>query len=62
MVNQVCCYGYRTLYLRTSGLLKQLRIAQGDDSFGRPLKQLARVDVLDLEDWTLAPLEEDAAS
>ncbi|WP_418936372.1 ATP-binding protein [Metapseudomonas furukawaii] len=50
------------MYLRTSGLLKQLRIAQGDDSFGRPLKQLARVDVLDLEDWTLAPLEEDAAS
>ncbi|WP_446940175.1 ATP-binding protein, partial [Pseudomonas aeruginosa] len=32
----------------------------GDGSFGRTLQQLAKVDVLILDDWALAPLEENA--
>ena len=48
------------MYLRTPRLLEQLRIAHGDGSFGRTLQQLAKVDVLVLDDWALAPLEEGA--
>lgn len=58
--NQACRQGYSTLYLRTPRLLEQLRIAHGDGSFGRTLQQLAKVDVLILDDWGLAPLEENA--
>ncbi|MCP1489768.1 DNA replication protein DnaC [Pseudomonas fluorescens] len=58
--NQACRQGYSTLYLRTPRLLEQLRIAHGDGSFGRTLQQLAKVDVLILDDWALAPLEENA--
>ena len=58
--NQACRQGYSTLYLRTPRLLEQLRIAHGDGSFGRTLQQLAKVDVLILDDWALAPLEDNA--
>jgi len=58
--NQACRQGYSTLYLRTPRLLEQLRIAHGDGSFGRTLQQLAKVDVLILDDWGLAALEENA--
>lgn len=58
--NQAYRQGYSTLYLRTPRLLEQLRIAHGDGSFGRTLQQLAKVDVLILDDWVLASLEENA--
>jgi len=58
--NQACRQGYSTLYLRTPRLLEQLRIAHGDGIFGRTLQQLAKVDVLILDDWALAPLEDNA--
>lgn len=58
--NQACRQGYSTLYLRTPRLLEQLCIAHCDGSFGRTLQQLAKVDVLVLDDWALAPLEEGA--
>lgn len=58
--HQACRQGYSTLYLRTPRLLEQLRIAHDDGSFGRTLQQLAKVEVLVLDDWGLAPLEENA--
>lgn len=58
--NQACRQGYSALYLRTPRLLEQLRIAHGDGSFSRTLQQLAKVDVLILDDWALAPLEDNA--
>ena len=58
--HQACRQGYSALYLRTPRLLEQLRIAHGDGSFGRTLQQLAKVDVLILDDWGLAALEENA--
>ncbi|WLI15633.1 MULTISPECIES: IS21-like element helper ATPase IstB [Pseudomonas] len=58
--NQACRQGYSTLYLRTPRLLEQLRIAHGDGSLSRTLQQLAKVDVLILDDWALAPLEDNA--
>ena len=44
--------------MRTSRLLEQLRIALGDGGFDCTLQQLAKVDVLILDDWALAPQEE----
>jgi DNA replication protein DnaC len=37
-------------------LLEELRIAHGDGSFSRRLQQLARTDLLILDDWGLAPI------
>jgi DNA replication protein DnaC len=54
--NQACRQGFCVLYTRFSRLLEELRIAHGDGSFGRRLAQLARTDVLILDDWALAPI------
>ena len=43
-------------YARCSRLLEELRIAHGDGSFARRLAQLARIDLLLLDDFALAPL------
>jgi DNA replication protein DnaC len=48
------------LYQRVPRLTETLRIAHADDSFGRLLVQLARVDVLIFDDWGMAPLDQAA--
>ena len=55
--NQACRQGFSVMYVRVPRLLEQLRIAHGDGSFGRVLAQLAKVDVLLLDDWGLTPLQ-----
>jgi DNA replication protein DnaC len=42
--------GFNVLYARCSRLLEELRIAHGDGSFARRLAQLARIDLLVLDD------------
>ena len=49
--------GFTVLYARTTRLLQELRVAHGDGSFGRRLAQLARIDVLLLDDFAGAPME-----
>ena len=39
-------------------LLEELRIAHGDGSFGKRLATLAKTDLLILDDWGLAPLNQ----
>ena len=51
-----CRQGFAVLYARFGRLLEELRIAHGDGSFGRRLQQLARIDLLILDDWGLAPI------
>lgn len=48
--------GFSVLYARCSRLLEELRIAHGDGSFARRLAQLARIDLLVLDDLALKPL------
>ena len=55
--NQACRQGFSAMYVRVPRLLEQLRIAHGDGSFGKLLAQLARIDVLLLDDWGLTPLQ-----
>jgi DNA replication protein DnaC len=54
--NQACRQGFSVLYARFTRLLEELRIAHGDGSFGRRLAQLAKTDVLIIDDWALAPI------
>jgi len=56
--HQACRKGYRVLYRRAPRLLEELRLAHADGSYARLLGRLARVDVLIIDDWGLAPLDE----
>jgi len=48
--------GFSVLYTRTTRLLHELQTAHGDGSFSRRLAQLARIDLLLLDDLGGAPL------
>jgi DNA replication protein DnaC len=54
--NQACRQGLSVRYLRLPRLLEQLRIAHGDGSWSRSMGQLARTDLLILDDWGLHKL------
>ena len=48
--------GYTVIYKRLSRLLEELEIAYGDGSLTKVRAKLAKVDLLILDDWALAPL------
>ena len=56
LATQACKQGYSVRYFRTSRLLEQLTIAHGDGRFSKLLNQLAKTDVLVLDDWGLESL------
>jgi DNA replication protein DnaC len=57
-VERACRRGYRAAYLRLPRLLQQLAVARGDGSYDRLLGRLARLDLLAIDDWLLAPLRD----
>jgi len=50
--------GYRAMYRRVPRLLEELALAHADGSFQALLKRIAKVDLLVLDDWGLAPLKD----
>ena len=56
--NAACRQGLSVLYWRLPRLLEELRIARGDGSFSRRLATLAKIDLLILDDWAVAPLSQ----
>ena len=56
LATQACKQGYSVRYFRSSRLLEQLSIAHGDGRFAKLLNQLAKTDVLVLDDWGLESL------
>ena len=56
--NAACRQGLSVAYVRTPRLFEELRIAHGDGSFGKYLATLAKTDLLILDDWGLAPLNQ----
>ena len=56
--NAACRQGRSVAYVRTPRLFEELRIAHGDGSFGKRLAVLAKTDLLILDDWGLAPLNQ----
>ena len=55
---QACRQGHRALYRRVPRLFDELALAHADGSYTTLLGRLARIDVLVLDDWGLAPLKE----
>jgi DNA replication protein DnaC len=53
---KACREGHSALYLRLPRLLEDLRLAHGDGRYPKLMKALAKVDLLVLDDWGLAPL------
>jgi DNA replication protein DnaC len=49
--NNAARQGFSVLYARASRLIEELRIAHGDGSFTRRLGQLARIDLLLIDDF-----------
>lgn len=58
LANQACRRGYRAYYRRASRLFDDLKLARADGTYGRLLGKLARMDVLLIDDWGLAPPQE----
>lgn len=58
LAQQACRTGFRALYRRMPRLLEELALAHADGTYTRLLGRLAKIDVLVLDDWGLAPLRE----
>ena len=56
LAQQAARCGFTVLYVRAPRLLEELRVAHGDGSFGRRLAQLARIDLLAIDDFAIAPV------
>ena len=58
LAHQACRSGYRALYRRLPRLFEELTLAHADGTYMRLLGRLARIDVLVIDDWGLAPLRD----
>lgn len=58
LAHQACRSGYRAMYRRMPRLLEELALAHADGTYTRLLGRIAKIDVLLLDDWGLAPLRE----
>ena len=56
LAHKACREGYTALYVRLTRLLRELTIAKGDGQYSKLLANLAKVDVLILDDWGLMKL------
>ena len=53
---RACRSGYSAYCVRASRLFHELHVARGDGSYTRVLARLAKMDLLAIDDWGLAPL------
>jgi DNA replication protein DnaC len=60
LAHKACREGYTARYLRLPRLIQSLHGAKGDGSHAKLLKQLARFDVLVIDDWGIASLDDNA--
>jgi DNA replication protein DnaC len=57
LAHRACQFGWNARFFRLPRLLAELEIGRADGSHRSRLASLARIDVLVLDDWGLAPLE-----
>jgi len=57
-VERACRLDYKAAYVRLPRLLQQLAVGRGDGSYARILDRLARLELLAIDDWLLAPLRD----
>ena len=60
LANQACRQGHSVLYVRLPRLLPSLALGRHDGSYAKTLNQLAKTDVLVIDDWGLAPLTDES--
>lgn len=56
LAQKACREGYSALYLRIPRLLQELDVGRADGRYAKIMRQLARTDVLVLDDWGIATL------
>ena len=56
--HQACRQGYRARYWRAPRLFQACALGRADGTYGRLLGQLARMDVLVVDDFALVPLQD----
>lgn len=56
LANQACRLGYTARYRRLPRLLEELGIARADGRYSKLLTELAKTDLLVLDDWGLTPM------
>jgi DNA replication protein DnaC len=59
LAHQACRQGYRVRYYYLPKLFRALTLAQADGSLTRLLRQMARLELLVVDDWGLTPLQPD---
>lgn len=57
LAHKACLEGFQAQYLRVPRLLTNLRIAHGEGTIPKLYRDLARLDLLILDDWGLAPVD-----
>ena len=55
---RACRSGYSAYYVRAPRLYHELSVSRADGSYGRLLQRLTRTDLLVIDDWGLAPLQD----
>ena len=58
LAHKACLEGFRVCYHRMSRLLSDFVIAKGDGRYGRLMNELAKTDVLILDDWGIMDLND----
>lgn len=58
LAHQACRKGYRAFYRRAPRLFDELKLARADGTYQRVLGRIARVDVLVIDDFAIAPVTE----
>ena len=60
LAHQACQQGYRARYARVSRLTEQLKLSHADGSYTKLLEQIAKMQVLVLDDWGIDQLDRQA--
>jgi DNA replication protein DnaC len=56
LAHQAARSGFSVLYMRAARLFDELQVAHGDGSFARCLAQLAKLDLLVIDDFAISPM------
>ena len=56
LAHQAARMGFSVLYVRAARLFDELQVSHGDGSFARRLTQLAKLDLLVIDDFAISPM------
>jgi DNA replication protein DnaC len=59
LAHKACLEGYSARYVRIPRLFQELSVAKGDGRYTKLMTDLAKTDLLILDDWGLAPLTDE---